>query len=432
MIYAENKKKVREKFNSKPSKFRIEAVIHDGNWYDFQKWKKVAKVTNEELEKWIEENEDILIKSKLDSYRVGYDEVVRWYNENNLDFEEAIVPSNFPPKLWGQTTETDVFLNSPRRRVGTVSFLAKDKDILDKCTTILKGFAKIMPDEDGRYKAHGLSSVHIKNLLSKGLSEDEFKSLELKTRAVIMQRELIDLPQDWLEEALDFYVNTFAPTVLRSSMATIQIYLPDRNDIHSQTMVWIISAMKKFDENASVPFSGYLSSVLRYWPYDLPDEYLGKELARFQRDRKKAIEQAEKEKNNNTENNSTDGQIPIGVIAEIMGMGLDKYIELNTEHENWLSEKNATTLTWEDSSNEKKGTLVGNNSESSKSDIGKLSKISTATVRAAVDTGDWNSAFELIKEIDKTEIDLSISTKLSKDFTQSFSEHLSEMLKEND
>lgn len=422
-MYVENKKKIREHFNSQSDEWRIEAVIHDGNWYDFKKWRKVAKVKKDVLEKWIDENKDILIISELGSYRVGYDEIIKWYNENDIDLETSIVPNNFPPKLWDKTTETDVFLSAPRRRVGTVSFIAETKEILDKCENILKGTAKIMPDDGGRYKAHGLSAVHIKNLLSKGLTEKEFDSLQIKTRATIMQRELIDLPPLWLDEALDFYVNTFAPSALRSSMSTISIYLPDRHDIHSQTMIWVISAMKKFNENASVPFSGYLSNVLRHWPYDLPDEHLGKELSKFQRDRKKAIEQAERE------GLSIDGNVPIEVIAEIMGITLEDYIELNIEHENWLAEKNATTLTWEDSANEKKGTRVGE-TESIKNDAQKLSRMSIATVKAAVDTEDWDSAYKLISQIDSNEIDDEIGGKLSGDFVKQFAAYLKELSEE--
>lgn len=422
MMYKENRRKVRENFNSQSDEWRIQAVIHDGNWYDFNKWKRVAKVKSEVLDDWIKKNEDSLISSELGSYRVGYEKIMEWYKKEDLDIEESLVPSNFPPKLWGKTTETDVFLAAPRRRVGTVSFIAENKEMLDKCENILKGTAKIMPDEAGRHKAHGLSAVHIKNLLSKGLTEKEFESLQIKTRAVIMQRELLDLPLDWLEEALDFYANTFAPTVLRSSMSTISIYLPDRHDIHSQTMIWVITAMKKFNEDASVPFSGYLSNVLRHWPYDLPDEHLGKELSKFQRERKKAIDQAEEE------NLNIEGNVPIEIIAEIMGITLKEYVELNSEHENWLAEKNATTLTWEDSSNEKKGTHVGQ-THTVKSNASDLSRMSIATVKAAVDSEDWDSAYKLISQVDSNDVDLNLASSLSKKFTEKFAIHLSELSK---
>lgn len=414
-----NKKKIRDKFNSESPEWRIEAVIHDGNWYDFEKWKKVSKVKDSELNSWIEKNREKLIVSEQNSYRVGYDEIIAWYQKEELDLESSIVPNNFPPKLWGKTTETDVFLSAPRRRVGTVTFSTHNKSLYLKCKEILKGVGKIIPDSDGRYKAHGLSSTHMKNLLMKGLTEEEFESIDLKTRSSIMQRELADLPEDWLEEALDFYANTFAPTILRSSMSTISIYLPDRHDIHSQTLVWVINAMKKFNEDASVPFSGYLSKVLRFWPYDLPDERLGKDLARFQRERKRAIDEAI----SISGDKESGDKVSISVIAALMGMDLNDYIELNNQHENWLSEKNATSLMWEDSSNEKKGEMVGVE-ERTEDDIKKLSKISIATVKAAVDSEDWDSAYRVISSIDQDDFNEHLREELSDKFLVEFKRHL--------
>lgn len=412
----EQRKRIRKQFNAQDDIWKIEAVIHDGNWYDPEKWAKVAKVDKKTLLAWIEDNKDILIESGLGSYRVGYDEIIRWYEQEGIDVEESIVPSNFPPKLWGGTTETDVFFNAPRRRVGTISFKVDNNEILDRCVEILKGVGKVMPDEGGRYRAYGLSAIHMKNLLSKGLTESEFESLDIKTRAILLQRELVDLPPEWLSEAITFYANTFAPSILKSAMSTISIYLPNKEDIHSQIVVWVITAMKKFDENASVPFSGYLSNVLRHWPYDLPNEFLGKDLAKFQRERKKIIELIKEEgyKGDN---------ISIETLAEKMDISKDEYIELNSEHENWLAEKNATTLTWEDSANEKKGELLGSEA-AVKVDVEKMATISLAAVRAGIETKDWDSMITVISQIDKSDIDKDINEKLSSEFLVSFAKNL--------
>lgn len=412
----EQRKRIRKQFNAQDDIWKIEAVIHDGNWYDPEKWAKVAKVDKKTLLAWIEDNKDILIESGLGSYRVGYDEIIRWYEQEDIDVEESIVPSNFPPKLWGGTTETDVFSNAPRRRVGTISFKVDNNEILDRCVEILKGVGKVMPDEGGRYRAYGLSAIHMKNLLSKGLTESEFESLDVKTRAKLLQRELVDLPPEWLSEAITFYANTFAPSILKSAMSTISIYLPNKEDIHSQIVVWVITAMKKFDENASVPFSGYLSSVLHHWPYDLPNEFLGKDLAKFQRERKKVIELIKEEgyKGDN---------ISIETLVEKMDISKDEYIELNSEHENWLAEKNATTLTWEDSANEKKGELLGSEA-AVKVDVEKMATISLAAVRAGIETKDWDSMITVISQIDKSDIDKDINEKLSSEFLVSFAKNL--------
>ena len=412
-------KQLKQEFKDRSNKWRIEAVIHDGNWYDFKKWLRVSKATEEELQQWIEDNEDILIKSDESSYRVSYHEIVRWYEQEELDIEDSIVPSNFPPKMWGETTETDAFLSAPRRRVGTVSFMIEDEKILKRCVEILRGTAKVMPDKAGRYKAFGLSALHMKNLLSKGLTTKQFDSLEVKTRAILMQRELIDLPDEWLSQALSFYAETFAPTALKSSMSTISIYLKDRGEIDSQTLIWTINAMKKFDETASVPFSGYISNVLRHWPYDLPDEFLGKELSKFQRERRKAITEAEKD-------SEAGKNVDIEVLAGLMEMPLSEYVELSNEHDTWMAERNATTLTWQDSSNEKKGTLIGKEVTPAQ-DRGKMARLSLATVKAAVDTGDWVSAQMIISNIDESDIDSSIGEKMSKEFIVSFGAYLTEI-----
>lgn len=416
------KKMLRKEFNSKDKIWRIEAVIHDGNWYDKPKWKKVSRVEEKDLDKWIKENKDVLIKSDEGSYRVDYDEVVRWYDEQEIDIEESIIPNNFPPKLWTKQTETDIFLNAPRRRVGTVSFVIEQPGTLQKCVQILRGTAKIMPDKLGRYKAYGLSAIHMKNLLSKGLDEKEFNSLDLKTRAVLKLRELADLPDEWIEEAVDFYSNVFAPNALRSSMSTISIYLPDGHDIHAQTVIWVIRAIKKFNEEASVPFAGYLSSVLRHWPYNLPDEQLGKELSKFQRDRKRAIDMA-------IDKGHSNDNVPIEVIAEIMDMPLSQYISLTNEHETWLAEKNATTLKWQDSANEKKGSLLIGQNKRTKADKSAQANLSLAAVKAAVDSKRWESAYLIIDELDKNDISKDLGENLNKDFLIKFKKHLDEINK---
>lgn len=411
-------KELRKEFNARDKDWRIEAVIHDGNWYDFNKWRRVARVKDFELQEWIDNNIDKLIVSDQGSYRVSYEEIIRWYEEKEIPLDEQIIPNNFPPKLWNGMTEIDVFQNAPRRRVGTVSFVAENDEILKKCTEILRGTAKIYPDKNNRHKAHGLSALHIKQLLSKGLTEEEFNSLDVKTRAVLMQRELTDFPETWLVQALEFYTKIFAPGVLKSSMSTISIYLPDRGSQISQTIIWVITAMKKFDETASVPFSGYLSTVLSHWPYDLPDEHLGKELSNFQRQRKRAIDEVQS-------NPKYEGrEVPVELLAEVMDMPIDRFMELSQEHDTWMSERNATTLTWEDSANEKAGVLVGV-TKTTHSNREKLHHISMAAVKAAVDTKDWESAFNIIEQLDTHDVDLNLNERLSDEFVAKFAKHFS-------
>ena len=112
-----NKKVSRKEWKQRPEIFRIEAVIHDGQWYNFDKWKRVALIKDEKvLLDWINKHKNILIKNK-DSYRVDYNEVKKWYKENNIPLEEPIIPNNFAPRLWDNNTEAEAYINAPRRLI---------------------------------------------------------------------------------------------------------------------------------------------------------------------------------------------------------------------------------------------------------------------------------------------------------------------------
>ena len=106
-----------------------------------------------------------------------------------------------------------------------------------------------------------------------------------------------------------------------------------------------------------------------------------------------------------------------------MEMSLEEYVRLNNEHENWLAEKNATTLAWEDSSNEKKGILIGV-AENPKIDYKKKAEMSLAAIEAGLETKDWKSTFIIIEQIDKDEIDEDIRSKLSMEFIMKFAKQL--------
>lgn len=405
-----------KEFKNMPEEWRIEAVIHDGEWYDINKWRKVAKVKEEQVIEWIKNNEEVLIKSDTGSYRVEYDDVIAWYAKHEIPLDTMLIPKNFPPKLWGNLTEAEAFIKTPRRRTGTISFLADNSALLEKCRQILSGIGLVIPDKSDRYKAYGLSSSYMKSVLSKELTKHEFDSLELKTRTLLMQRELFDFPERWLVGALEFYVQ-YAKSILAPAMSTLTIYLPRQEDRDSQIVTWVIIAMKKFDETKNVPFSGYLSTVLRHWPYDLPDEFLGKELSDFQRKRNRAIKEAQDTMGYQGQN------VPHDVIAELIGITINEYVELIDRHETWLAEKNATTLTWEDSSNEKAGVQVGFERKV-KRDLNKLNLISMSVIKATLSTKDYKSGYRLIETIDSDDIDNELYKKLSNNFISKFGEYL--------
>lgn len=199
-------------------------------------------------------------------------------------------------------------------------------------------------------------------------------------------------------------------------MDTISIFLPDPIDRESQIIMWVIEAIRKFDESASVPFSGYLNSVLGKWPYDVPAKTLGRELCDFQRNRSKAISDLKKQ---------GEEYISTAQLAEKMGLDKKIFDSYEAKHKTWLSTKNATSLIWEENGEEKSSSLsLLNGGHDTTCDIGLANQLSMAIIQTALDTGDFDNAFLIIDQMDDNNIDDGIINNLSPQFVSTLGKHM--------
>ena len=407
-------------FKERSVEWRIQAVIHDGSWYDVKKWARMAKVKKEDVETWIRKNQKTfhLIK-KDDSYRVSKDEVLKWYSrQEGFTIKDRIVPKNFPPRIWNDNTEVEGFLEIPRRKTASVTFECEDDKLLKKIKLSLSGIARVRKETSGKYRAFGLSDDYIKHTLEQSLKPKEIQLINMKRRKGMFHRELTDFPPEFTESALMFYI-PFARNILKPHMSTLTIYLESEDDIKSQIITWIVNAMRKFDETKPVPFSGYLSSVLRFWPYDLPDEFLGKELSNFQRKRSSAQKNLEKQNKGKTNFSNEE-------LAKEMDWDLDDFIKFDTQHRTWLAERQATTLNWSDSANEKSGELIGY-SQPTVHDVSLASKISIAVLNATLKSSKFDDGISVINLIDSDMTNLESLSDLSMEFKTELAKELQQM-----
>lgn len=390
---------LKAEWKERPLKFRIEAVIHDGQWYTFDKWKRVALVKDEnKLLDWIYENKEILIK-KDESYRVSYDEVIRWYKEQNLSLDEPLIPNNFAPRLWGEQTEAEAYLNAPRRLISALLIEAEDSQLEKKCIGILNKYARIVYHNNKLY-AYGLSANYYKDLLKRQLSASEYSKLKLRLRGSFYRRDLLDLTDEFVAETLLFYYS-FSVLTLKPHDKTINIYLPEHDEKRAQIYEWILTAMQKFDETQPIPFSGYLSNVLRLWPYDLPDNELGKPLSKFQRLRAKAEEELSVDKETNERR-----IVPIKEIQQYLS---DTYTEeqfrlLEEQHQRWLSTKNTDSLVWQDTNEDKAGINVFK--DTNFEDTKRAHNITKAILSASIKAECPQVAINLIEDLGSLDFDL--------------------------
>jgi DNA-directed RNA polymerase specialized sigma subunit len=407
----------KEEFRKKPEEFRIGAIISDGMWLSLPKWRKLAKVSESEINDWVEKHlrDGSLIQSKTGakSYRFPLESIRKWYQSNNLDITSQLVDFIFPPRIWDEMTEVEGFEMAPLREIGIVSFICSSS-VAKETIESLRGIARVRETEPGKYKAYCLNATLVKEII-----EEKFKNYDKKeigkiySRSIAKRREIVDFTPKFANGLVSFYKD-FGPSLVKREMETIKIFLPEPEDQISQITMWVLTAIEKFDESSSVPFSGYLNSVLKRWPYDLPYTHLGRDLSSFQRQRAKAINKLKKEFDDE------DRVFTNAEIAQEMGMDRDEFNDLDEKHHAWMRARHATTLTWEENSDEKltEESLTGGIAKTgtAPTDIELANKLSVAIIQTAIDSGLYADAYEIISQVDASDLDLTAIKKLSPEF----------------
>lgn len=383
-------KKIKQEFLLRDKDFRINAVIHSGQWYTFDKWLKLSQVDREDLVKYLEET-TIPIIHKQNSYRVNSEEVFRWYHENNLSIEEAIVPNDFSPRVWGGKTEVDVLLETPQHISNILLVYCNDINVLYKIKNILRGYAWCVYRENKKQlKIYTTSFKYIEQILTSQLTDREFNSLIIRYTMQRKWRSLSDFDEDFLGGFLMFYSN-FSKQCLKPHMETIKTYISSHEDIESQIREWIMIALNKFDEKETVPFSAYLNSYLQFRPYELGNELLGDDLANFQKEHSRAVKELA------TELNVDIKLVDENLVRERMGYSdKNEYFSLLERTIEFNSLKVARDINWEDKNNEKQGSSIFDRKEKNEHDRKRQTEISKAIIKATIETEKYEDLETLL------------------------------------
>lgn len=375
-----NNKKIKEQFSLRDKDFRINAVIHSGQWYTFDKWLKLSQVDKEDLIKYLEET-TVPIIHKQNSYRVDSKEVFRWYHENKLNIEEAIVPNDFSPRVWGGKTEVDVLLETPQHISNILLVYCDDVNVLYKIKNILRGYAWCVYRENKKQlKIYTTSFKYIEQILTSQLTGREFNSLVIRYTVQRKWRSLSDFDEDFLGGFLMFYSN-FSKQCLKPHMETIKTYINSHEDIESQIREWIMIALNKFDEKETVPFSAYLNRYLQFRPYELGNELLGDDLANFQKEHSRVVKELASKLNVDIK------LVDENLVREKMGYSdKNEYFSLLERTIEFNSLKVARDINWEEKNNEKQGSSIFERKEKNEHDRKRQTEISKAIIKATIET----------------------------------------------
>lgn len=408
--------------------FRIEAIISDGMWYSLTKWQKMSNVTEEELLDYVEKSLEngVIVQSPTGakSYRMPIESIKQWYKKNGFDLgKDQVLDFVFKPRIWNDKTEPEGFLEAPVREIGVVSFIV-DEDTVKEVKQALRGIARVRESEPGKYRAYGLNSTYIKKItldvINKncGIVRGETK---IYSRQISKRREMVDFDKKFAEQLVLFYKD-FGKNLVKQSSKTISIFIPNQDEQEAQILMWVLEAIEKFDETASVPFSGYLDNVLKRWPYNLPNSFLGKELSQFQKDRAKAIGRLK------YSYDDKDMIFSHEEIAEEMDVSFSYFSEMEEKHRTWIGTKNPEPLMWEDNGDEK--TNINSSSVSNfetrrgVSDRALAHIISLSAVKTAIDTGLFHQCYQLTSQIDSGVISPEVIDSLDSSFVSTLGKYI--------
>lgn len=412
----------KETFYKEDPETRIGAVIADGQWYFFEKWRSTARVKAKELDKWIKDNKYKLIveygvfdDKKVKTYRTDVDFIKKWYKDHNTPLDREIIPNNYPPRIWNNKTETQNFLDNPRTYISKITFSSDNEENFDIVRNVCKGCGYIASTKEKELEIYCLNADYVDNRIKSVLDKKDYK---ITTRRGYYRRDINDFDDKFLKKAYEFYL-PFVRNTVRKSKQTIEKFLPDKEDRDVQYIVWINEAMSKYDETLGRPFAGYLDNVLNYWPYNLPVYAMGRELNDFNKTKNEVYSDLVQETRRTS---FTDKE-----LADAMNITLEEYKKFDREYQTWLDIANPTSLDIEDSGMDRLVSSQQVETSNVMNDFKLAHQISVALLKTSIDLGDYANTTEVIKHLGLTNIDLQ-EIKLEDKFKDVFQEKLKEVI----
>lgn len=393
-----NKKSIQKQ----PHRYRIEAILSDGQWWTPKKIAKLATMTVPQVQKvldvMLEENEVVASKD-FASYRWDYVHMEKWFNQQSFNIGDQVFTEIFPARVWNNLSETEVIEQHPRRIISYAVFNSSS-DIATNVKKRLQGIGVVESLTGDRYRVYSIYPERVKDIITEEANKLGLEAPKVYLRRDVSRRSVYDFPQGFYHQLVSFCIE-FVKIIIanRGYMETISIFLDTSEDVESQVLEWVVTALEKFDESKAVPFTGYLANVIGYWVYDLPSMFLGKELAQFQRDKSKAIKHLEATYPERF--SFTDEEISLEA-----GYTKDLYQDLDNKHSVWLRDKFATDTEWSDNNEEKaslgsvfsvSGKTDVNDFSSSSTDIKLANRITQAAVEAVIDTRQYKDFFTIVR-----------------------------------
>lgn len=266
--------------------------LADGQWHpSYKLWKKVNEWVKDSgyksdnkytRESMLEElaglvDNGFLIAGNNESFRFVTKEMEMWRLLSNTLKQDDV---RNQPRYFGNILEDDGWKYAPLKPCHLVHFkVAGNIERREIAEFVGVPVASVSVNEDRLYKiyAEDNSDTYDKVQELKTL-RPEAKISGIRLESNLKRRNVSELPKRYYSDLCHHYGN-FSKVLLRNKMSSITKHLPDVDDQKQQIYIWVIEAVKRYDDSTSIPFAAYLGTALNKWVYDLNRKAYGRSIA---------------------------------------------------------------------------------------------------------------------------------------------------------
>jgi DNA-directed RNA polymerase specialized sigma subunit len=262
--------------------------LADGQWHPSTKiWSRFGdeaklldpKVSKKQMLTMLDElvEKEVLLSGANQSYRFVTRELELW---RLLSPTLDLTSLKDTPRYFGGILEDDGWQRAPLRECHLVHFKASRKLSKTELSKLVsEPMNMINLNEDGLYKIYSRDKETTYNRVKELKIEfPEYEISGIRLEANLRRRSLDELHQRYLSELCRHY-GQFAKVLLRGQMSSIKKHLPEDDDAQQQIYLWVIEAVKRYDDSTSIPFAAYLGTSIKKWVYDLNRKSYGRSIA---------------------------------------------------------------------------------------------------------------------------------------------------------
>lgn len=408
-------------FKKFPLKFRIEAILSDGQWYTDDKVRMLCGEPDgtevKPIFRALVEEGVITGHPNGDSYCMSYAQMKKWRADNGVPLEAQVISKIVAPRIFGsgahRMTENEFFDMAPLHQLGTVTFHVSDVSMLDQIRRDLGWMGKFKLEKDNRCKLLCLSAPIARQRLLEYDAAHEGRVLVkgCNSHNVSMQRELCELDQSALADIVEYYV-AFAPVLVPYITKTFRTYMSNasaselKSESDSILCEWIINFIQKYKESDSRPFSVMVKTVLPKRVYEFSNNQIGRDVNKFQVNKAKAIKSLNDENGTEPDTYYSNETIRHRMMDAGYKLSKSEYADYDAALDSWRKSNWATTLDWDDGeqksvSKDKKQydtcKIVDPFSSDAITAMERRSGLQRAVVRAGVESGEYADALTVLR-----------------------------------